>query len=292
MMKKLLPLLLSILVLMGGSTACAYVQRHPLLDEAFALLEEDNIFLRRYNAYTGAGVEALFELGVPYFFGGNGKWLTDSWPDYRQMPPWQNSEDYKMNSVYLMGLDCSGFTSMIFQNVGYAYHGSLSDILTRQEYRERQLYSHRKGMNVPEDPAQLSPTLIVGDLLVAAHPTFHVMMYIGTLQDYGFTAAEAPELAEYLDYPLVIHSSGNPLLKVRFQDLILSNEVYSSCMPPSGGVAVSILGVPPEDAYKLGNLGTTHFYGFLLDEGRCHLYIWIPKEPEYYCWYRAPELTR
>ena len=38
----------------------AQVERAPVLDAAFSLLEEDNIFLLRYNALTGAEIEARF----------------------------------------------------------------------------------------------------------------------------------------------------------------------------------------------------------------------------------------
>jgi len=293
MRKKLLSLLLCILLLTTGTTAQALVQRHPLLDEAFRLLEKDNIFQRRYNEYTGANIESLFELGIPYFFGGSGMWLTESWPNYRQFSPWQNSVDYKMDSVYLMGLDCSGFTAYIFERVGFAPHGSLSNIMTKAEYRPRQLFSHRKGEEVPADPGRLKYTLRVGDLLVVAHPTWHVMMYIGTLEDYGFTAEDLPDAAEYLNYPLVIHSSGNPHLREVFNNLIMEREdLYGGCLPPSGGVAVSILGVPVESVEKLGNVNAMHYFGFELDDGRYPLYLWTPKQPEYYCWYRAPELMQ
>lgn len=282
---------LCVLLLALVSAAQAQVQRHALLDEAFTLLEKDNVFQQRYCAITGAEVESVFELGVPYFFGGQGKWLLDSWPDYRQFHPWQDSEDYKMDSLYLMGLDCSGFVSYVFQNAGYERPGTLSDILTRVEYRARHLFSHRTGMQVPSDPGKLCEVLRVGDLLIVAHPTWHVMMYIGTLADYGFTAEELPEAAAYLHYPLVIHSSGNPQLRAAFEKLILDTPLYGDCLPPVGGVAVSILGVPTSAARKLGNVGKNHYYGFELDGGRQHLYIWEPKEPEYYCWYRAPELV-
>ena len=47
-----------------------YVQQSDLLDAAFSMLEKGNPFLDAYNEITGAGVEARFELGLPYFFGG------------------------------------------------------------------------------------------------------------------------------------------------------------------------------------------------------------------------------
>ena len=51
---KALGLLFILLCLTAA--ASAEVQRHPLLDSAFKLLEKDNIFQRRYNELTGAQV--------------------------------------------------------------------------------------------------------------------------------------------------------------------------------------------------------------------------------------------
>ena len=67
-MKRIVALLL--LLVMMGTAAAAEVEASPVLDAAFSMLEAGNPFLTRYNELTGSGVEAVFELGAPYFFGG------------------------------------------------------------------------------------------------------------------------------------------------------------------------------------------------------------------------------
>ena len=71
MMKKLFGILLLVVMLMTTlPLAHAEVERSPFLDAAFRCLEKDNIFQRRYNEITGAQVESIFDLGIPYYFGG------------------------------------------------------------------------------------------------------------------------------------------------------------------------------------------------------------------------------
>ena len=69
MIRRMTAFLLMLLML-GGVNAQAEVERSELLDTAFSMLEKDNAFLLRYNELTGANVEARFEYGLPYFFGG------------------------------------------------------------------------------------------------------------------------------------------------------------------------------------------------------------------------------
>ena len=70
-MKKLfLAIIIGIMMLSICVCAQAELEKSPLLDAAFTMIERDNIFQRRYNELTGSNVESLFELGVPYFFGG------------------------------------------------------------------------------------------------------------------------------------------------------------------------------------------------------------------------------
>ena len=86
MLSRLLKALGLLLILLCLTAAAgAEVQRHPLLDSAFKLLEKDNIFQRRYNELTGAQVTSLFDTGMPYLYGGA--------PDKRLMSryPWSVS---------------------------------------------------------------------------------------------------------------------------------------------------------------------------------------------------------
>ena len=269
-------------------SAFAEVERHILLDEAFVMLEKDNIFLRRYNEITGAEVEGLFALGVPYFFGGGkNEWFLASYPEYRQLNSWQDGGGYYIDKLYLVGLDCAGFLNYVFDDAGYKKFSSLTDIIALDEYKVNHVYSYKEGMNIPGDWEELARNLQVGDVLVAFHPYRHGMMYIGTLADYGFTAEEEPALAPYLNYPLIIHAASNPQLQKRFINLIETNRRYEHCTPPAGGVAVSILGVPLEAGEFLGNVGSERYYGFYLDEDdKLELTIWDFNRVDVYAWWR------
>ena len=64
--------ILVLIILLAGMIpfAGAEVERNILLDNAFKMLEEGNIFIERYNQLTGAEVVPILPSGVPYFFGG------------------------------------------------------------------------------------------------------------------------------------------------------------------------------------------------------------------------------
>lgn len=68
--KKRCIVLLLLALVMTAMPAQAEVERSPFLDAAFSCLEKDNIFQRRYNEITGAEVESIFDLGIPYYLGG------------------------------------------------------------------------------------------------------------------------------------------------------------------------------------------------------------------------------
>ena len=90
------------------------------------------------------------------------------------------------------------------------------------EFKNNYLFTHREGQQMPPFE-QMKDTLQVGDLFAMKHPysTYrHIMMYIGTLRDFGFTPEETPELAPYLDYPLVAHCGTHPQYGERFQRFI------------------------------------------------------------------------
>lgn len=161
----------------------AQVERAPVLDAAFSLLEEDNIFLLRYNALTGAEIEARFPQGVPYFFGGNDDkhLLFSRYPDYCKKACLETTKYYREGQKYIYGLDCSGFTRWVYREAGKPRHDTLSNmILLYQQYAKNYVFTHRDEEKVPFF-CDLYQYLQVGDLLVAKHGARHIMMYIGTL---------------------------------------------------------------------------------------------------------------
>lgn len=303
LIKRLTALILAVMTLSclpavaEETQAAALVQRSELLDAAFSMLEEGNPFLAAYNEITGANVEAVFEYGLPYFFGGkhdqnmvDGVSLTFSRvPLYAKRKCWENTNFYRKNAYYLYGLDCSGYTQWIFSEVGWPEHDKLDAMINQWgKYGDKNhVYSHRKGKEMPAFN-ELASTLQVGDLLVGKHAARHVMMFIGTLREYGFTAETAPELADYLDYTLVIHCGPNPEYGARMQQFLdehADEPYYQGVLVPDGGVSVSIIGVPLEDAPHQGVDGKNEFSWFELPDGT-KITIWDLPSCTSFCWFR------
>ena len=278
-------LLFSLLTLILPA-ASAELRQSPYLDAAFSMLEKDNIFMRRYNELTGSQAEALFELGMPYMFGGHdANAIMARYPEYAKRKCWENTKFYRIDKVYIYGFDCSGYTRWICTQCGLPEHDLLSNMILRYyENGEHYLYTHKTGLP-PCD--QLKDTLRVGDFLVTKHAARHIMMYIGTLRDFGFTAEEVPELADYLDYPLVVHCGAHPDYGERFQRFIDEHpDYYGNCLTTDGGVNVSILDVPRDAAPCHARVQNTDYDYFPLDEGRCKLTIMGMADSSSYCWYR------
>lgn len=272
LMKRLTALMLALLTLCSVPAmaeepreAEGFLEQDPLLDAAFSMLEEGNPILEAYNALTGANVEPHFPYGLPYFFGGTYDFkfkdellLFSREPEYAKRSCWETTKFYRKNQQYLYGLDCSGYTRWIFNEVGWPKHPTLSGMIN--EYgkyaKKNHVYSHRAGKEMPPYE-ELAATLELGDLLVVkpAEGGRHVMMFIGTLRDYGFTTETAPELADYLDYTLVIHCGPNPMYGPRMQKYLdehADDSYYDGVNIPNGGVCVSLIGVPIEAAtYKV-----------------------------------------
>lgn len=289
-MKKTLALALVTLCLFNPNFGLSETEHSPLLDHAFSALERGNIFIERYNALTGAEVEALFELGVPYLFGGTAAGgVFSRLPEYAKREAWQTSKFFVEGLIYVNGFDCVGFTRWIYRQSGLPEHDSLSNLaLHWGDYGESYLYSQRPGQQLPPYE-ELSASLRVGDLFIMKHPeaTYrHIMMYVGTLRDYGFTAEEVPDLAAYLDYPLVIHCGTHPQYGERFQQFIDSHpEKYGNCLTTDGGVQVSILGVPLEKAPFHAHVQNTDFSWFELPDGSIMTALDVFGLSSY-CWYR------
>jgi len=242
--------------------------RWRVLDAALSMLEEGNPFLTRYNEDTGAGIEARFSLGCPYFWGGR---------DVKKIPepafPAQSSEYYSTEKRYLYGLDCVGFTRWVMAEAGFAPHDTISNLLNRGLYKEYANYPASKATG-----KERMTKLRVGDLLAIQHPSggFHIAMYIGSLFDFGYTVKTLPEeLSPYLYYPLLIHCTGSGeyreryrrYIAERFPDTEESGE--AAVLPPYGGVIVTILDVPPSEApYRAEDIDGQPVPCFIL-EGYC-----------------------
>lgn len=280
----------------GSGEDPGLVEQSSLLDAAFSMLERGNPFLVRYNAITGADVDPFFEAGLPYFAGGTGELIADGEQLlFSRLPAYakgicQASEGiYRKNKSYLYGLDNDGFTQWVFSEAGWPAHDTLKAMINQYgKYgKKNHVYSHRRGKEMPPYE-KVAATLQQGDLLVATKGNRHVMMFIGTLRGFGYTADTAPELADYLDYTLVIHCGPNPDYAARMQTFLETHgddPYYENVSLPDGGVAVSIIGVEPEEApHRASDNGVLYSY-FDLDGYR--LTVWDLEAASAFCWFRV-----
>ena len=271
-MKRILVILLLLSLAGGLAGAYAQVERRLELNAAFSMLEEGNPFLERYNQITGADIQARFPLGLPYMFGGK--------DEANLLLPWhalETTKNFIKGERYLYGFDCSGFTNWINFQSGKAQHDGLEQMLTnRGLYRK----NHLNVTGIPMDSLHME--LDVGDYLVTSTGSGrHIMMYMGTLEDYGYTAEDAPELKDYLDYPLVVHCGLCPPYAERYQAYIDENDLR--CNTTDGGVAVAIIGIPTEQApHHLYTQNYDHYYfdlnGYFLriqDIDSVSKYVWF-----------------
>ena len=140
--KKIIALVLAIMSLMSVSILAEeaenveLVKQDPLQDAAFSMLEAGNPFLEAYNEITGAGIEPHFAYGLPYFFGGTYDYMVKGEqhlfaraPEYSKRSCWEQTKFYDKNKVYLYGLDCSGYTRWIYNEVGWPRHDTLSAMI-------------------------------------------------------------------------------------------------------------------------------------------------------------------
>ena len=271
-MKQMTLAVLVALLLCAAFPASALVERSMELNAAFSMLEEGNPFLARYNEITGANVKARFPLGVPYFYGGRDedKLLTLSYTS-------DFSKNFVEGKQYIYGFDCSGFTNWINFETGKPQHDTLEHMITnRGLYGRNQL--NTKG--IPYD--LLYQTLRVGDFLVANAGSRHIMMYIGTLSDFGYTAADAPELAEYLTCPLLVHCGLCPPYGERYQAYIDANGLH--CNTTDGGVSITIVGIPASDAPHY--VHADHYDHYYFDLDGYFLRIYDLENASSYVWFR------
>ena len=290
-MRRALAVLAAALALLTALCAAAEettLQAVPIVGHAISLLEPGNPFIERYNRTTGENVEPLTTHGVPYFWGGReGGSLFAKAPDYVVKPVWQSSPAYYVKGKkYIYGFDCVGLVSWSWQQ---AYGTEMPRRWDLFDDVKNQIRNDRTGDGPVWDGWR--EAVVPGDLLLLEHEDgHHIAVYIGTLRMYGYTAEEVPELAEWLDAPLVIHSSVNAQISDRFAELIKHGlPKYHCATVTDGGVCVALVTPDREQAPNLVHQQNQDTRYFVLPDG-----TWLPILPcddlTGYCWYRkGPE---
>ena len=280
--------LVALVILLFCGSALALPTADDLIEVAFVMLEKDNPFIPRFEARSGRTVEVLFEQGMPYMFGGkHSAGMTNQWPDYQPRLCREESDYFKLGNYYLFGMDCTGYTNYINKFAHRRLHDTLTKMMLNREYEANRIYEHAEGKEMPPW-TELKDHLEVGDFLLlhsSGARYRHILMYIGTMRDFGYTEEDEPALAKYLDYPLVIHCGMSPVYGERMQQVIDAKpELYRKCTTTDGGVMISIVGVDPEDAPVHRTVQGTDFDYFVMNDKEYVLTV-IRMRDEY-CWFR------
>ena len=227
------------------------ITESELLSAAFSALPLDHWALQRYLDIADTIVFSRWpETGVPYYFGGHSEEKV-----LRPFAPSQPSSYYRSDRYYLCGFDCSSFLRWAEAKAGFTAMDQLDQII---QDRASSFPVSRKSS------AEWMQVMIPGDLLVIDHGTLHTGMIIGTPRMYGITAEEAPELADWLDAPLMIHCGEDPFVHDRFASYIETLTYRIKITPPDGGVTVSLLVNTPEDAPHVRTAPWGKNYGYFL----------------------------
>ncbi len=202
------------------------IRETEMLDSAFSLIEEDNIFLKTYDDTAGSLTQSLYPLGVPYYFGGHNEEKI-----LQVFYPLQESHYFKPYRKYLCGFDCAGYTKWCMRQEGLEEHPDLDTILRQG--------SDSFCLDV-QHPETWQFYLQPGDMIVTTHGYDHIMIYLGTMRMMGFTEENAGEAEPYMDYPLVIHCGSNPFYYERYAQY-LKEKGQLDITSTDGGVTVSIV---------------------------------------------------
>ena len=225
------------------------VQDRPFYEAALSLLEEGNPFIGRYDETAESLTAASLPLGVPYYYAGRTeeKFLNRYYPQ-------TTTNYYRPDHLYFCGLDCVGMTRLVYEKSGMERHPSIIAMLARAI-----------GTSALEsrDPSEWASLLLPGELFCVHHGTYHVMMYLGTLRQFGWTEADAGEAAPLLDEPLVIHCGGNPFYYDRYLAYI-REKGYRNTYPPDGGVTVSVVRRTSKDAPHTMTAKWGKFFGWYM----------------------------
>ena len=202
------------------------IQDRPFYEAALTMLEDGNPFIEYYDETADSLITASLPLGVPYYYAGRTeeKFLNRYYPQ-------TTTNYYRADHMYFCGLDCAGMTRLIFDKCNWEQHPTIMAMLAR-------------GLGTAalesRDPSEWQSLLLPGELFCVHHGTYHVMMYLGTLRQFGWTETDAGEASPLLDEPLVIHCGGNPYYYNRYYDYI-QEKGYRNTYPPDGGVTVSVI---------------------------------------------------
>lgn len=262
-MKRLLSLMLLLVMLCMCVPGHALIERNEYLDVAFTCLEKGNPFLERYNELTGADIQPIVDCGVPYFFGGQN---VDNL--FKVMKLREDSTYGKTGEKQLVGFDCIGFTRWIQDEVGDKRSPSLYDMLNKWGQYGKYMLNDLKEET---DFTKVAQQLEIGDFLVGNIKGRHILMFMGTLRDYGYTEDTAGDLGAYLDYPLFINCGNDPNYIARTQKYLEENDkAYAD--PNRGGVTVSIAGLTYEGAPHMRDDGAKPFYYYDLNGYQVSVY--------------------
>lgn len=217
------------------------ISQSDILDNAFPLLEAGNPFVLRYNTINNLNIQPLLKYGIPYFFGGRKmKNVLSYSPEYRTWIAWQDSSVYyKKDMRYFLGLDCKGFLQYVWNESCIEEYG-----ISKNKFKDTPERCFLSGTeNKDTDWIVIKNKLQIGDVLAVYHPSQHILIYIGTLSDYGYTEKDFPDDPAILDYPLAVHCGVNAVYADWFYKIKQDNgKKYKKTSVPDGGVTVSIIG--------------------------------------------------
>ena len=162
-MRKLAAFLMALMCLAGAMAgAGAEVERNVLLDNAFKMLDEGNIFIERYNQITGADVEVIVPSGIPYFFGGKDySRVLKNLPRFGKGVCNETTTFYRKGKTYPYGLDCHGYIYAVRSESGmiglsplnFLYSPTYTDKKTGKKYNWGKYYiwaKYAEGARTPD----------------------------------------------------------------------------------------------------------------------------------------------